>query len=178
MEGEERREGRRRTKRKAWRIQWFSKTEQGLSRNETAHNTRQIGAYNRAIALRKSGESSERIGQKQWESHAASTVPHVHNGRYEHEHRPFSMFITVDVRRHVAEFCPTCCWVLPNPLPNFTRLIHGFRTINTKLWSPRKRMREVETETTKHNSKAQQQSTTAKHNSCRTFHFFLSYMAQ
>ena len=39
-----------------------------------------------------------KIVKKHRESHAASTVLRVHNGRYEHEHRPFSMFITVDVR--------------------------------------------------------------------------------
>ena len=41
---------------------------------------------------------NEKIGRKPAESHLTPTVPHVHNGRYEHEHRPFHVFITVDVR--------------------------------------------------------------------------------
>ena len=38
------------------------------------------------------------IKEKSNASALASTVLHVHNGRYKHEHRPFSMFTTVDVR--------------------------------------------------------------------------------
>ena len=63
-------------------------------------------AKNRTVRGRKSGESIEKIGRKHWESHLTPTVLHVHNGRYEHEHRPFSMFITVGVRRLVAGVPP------------------------------------------------------------------------
>ena len=48
-------------------------------------------AKNRAKALRKSGESIEKVGRKHWESHLTPTVPHVHNGRCE----------------------TTCCWGSP-----------------------------------------------------------------
>ena len=36
------------------------------------------------------------IKEKSNASALVTVVPHVHDGRYEHEHRPFSMFITVD----------------------------------------------------------------------------------
>ena len=36
------------------------------------------------------------IKEKSNASALTSTVLHVHNGRCKHEHRPFSMFITVD----------------------------------------------------------------------------------
>ena len=39
------------------------------------------------------------IKEKSNASALVSTVPHVHNGRYEHAHRPFHVFITVDTRQ-------------------------------------------------------------------------------
>ena len=63
-------------------------------------------ANNRAMSSKKSDCKGEKIGRKHWESHLTPTVPHVHNGRYKHEHRPFSMFITVGVRRLVAGVPP------------------------------------------------------------------------
>ena len=56
----------------------------------------------------------------------ASTVLHVHNGRYEHEHRPFSMLTTVGVRRLSQGFHPIFSRILPNYSPTFTRNIHCF----------------------------------------------------
>ena len=38
------------------------------------------------------------IKEKSNASALTPTVAHVHNGRCKHEHRPFSMFITVDAR--------------------------------------------------------------------------------
>ena len=46
------------------------------------------------------------VGRKPWESRLTPTVLRVHNGRYEHEHRPFSMLITVGVRQLSQGFRP------------------------------------------------------------------------
>ena len=56
------------------------------------------------------------IKEKSNASALASTVARVHNGRYEHEQRPLSMFITVDVRQHVAGFYPILTPFLPNKM--------------------------------------------------------------
>ena len=70
----------------------------------------------RAKPLRMSGESLVKVGRKPRESHLTPTVARVHNGRYEHEQRPFSMFITVDVRQLVAWFYPILTPLLPNKM--------------------------------------------------------------
>ena len=63
----------------------------------------------RVKPLRKSGESLEKVI-----SHRPLLV--FNNGRYEHEQRPFSMFITVDVRQLVAGFYPILTPFLPNKM--------------------------------------------------------------
>ena len=70
----------------------------------------------RVKPLRKSGKSLVNVGRKPCESHLTPTVARVHNGRYEHEQRPFSMFITVDVRQLVAGFYPILTPFLPNKM--------------------------------------------------------------
>ena len=52
------------------------------------------------------------IKEKSNASALTPTVARVYNGRYEHEHRPLSMFITVGVRRLFAGFFVSKRWVL------------------------------------------------------------------
>ena len=77
------------------------------------------------------------IKEKSNASALTPTVLHAYNGRYEHEQRPFSMFITVGVRRLaagfsqlVAWFRPTYCWVSPNLLLGFAQFIAYLYPIN------------------------------------------------
>ena len=81
-------------------------------------------AKNRAKALRKSGESIEKVGRKHWESHLTPTVLHVHNGRYKHEQRQFSMFITVDAAWLSQGFCPIFLLLSPNLYSAFAQRKH------------------------------------------------------
>ena len=75
--------------------------------------------YRKPYTRKLQYKTKQTIGWNHWESRAkalrsclVSTVPHVHNGRYEHAHRPFHVFITVDTRQLVAGFCPITCLTL------------------------------------------------------------------
>ena len=75
--------------------------------------------YRKPYTMKLQHKTKQKIKQTPWESRAkalrsclVSTVPHVHNGRYEHAYRPFHVFITVDTRQLVAGFCPIICLTL------------------------------------------------------------------
>ena len=76
-------------------------------------------------------ESKLHFGRNPSESHLTPTVARVHNGRHEHEHRPFSMLITVDVRWLSDGFRPIFWWILPDFLMGFALLFNGFYPIIT-----------------------------------------------
>ena len=69
------------------------------------------------------------IKEKSNASALTPTVLHAYNGRYEHEQRPFSMFITVDVRRLSQGFRPIFSLVLPHGLLGFSPSTHGVYAI-------------------------------------------------
>ena len=54
----------------------------------------------------KSGESLEKVGRKPWESHAASTVMNMENGRCSCSYRPLRAWRTTVVRRLFGPFRP------------------------------------------------------------------------
>ena len=71
-------------------------------------------------------ESKLYFGRNPSESHLTPTVTRVHDGRCEHEHRPFSMLITVDVRWLSDGFRPIFWWILPDFSMAFAQLFNGF----------------------------------------------------